>query len=237
MASTSRAACSVGNCGSSAGAGAASSIARIAGQWVCMAHCRGFPRSSARRRGRPLAMQYPYAPRPRRRRPPCPGPPKSAMRSNACSSRRRSPRCRSAPASRWRDGPAACRSSTASTPPASPRAPRASATRPTAALLRRRRLYVLLDHVDLYWNRWRDDAWLFRRLDVEGEWPCDGMPFVAVFFHWGYGLTAMLPLDPAATVRGWSAGRSPEMCWRGDLGNCATRGLDMRLRRRPGAAR
>jgi hypothetical protein len=60
-----------------------------------------------------------------------------------------------------------------------------------AALLRRRRLYVLLDHVDLYWNRWRDDTWLFRHLDVEGEWPRDGRPFVAVFFHWGYGLTAM----------------------------------------------
>jgi hypothetical protein len=57
-----------------------------------------------------------------------------------------------------------------------------------AALLRRRRLYVLLDHVDLYWTRWHGDAWILRHLEVRGDWPRDGKPFVVVFFHWGNGL-------------------------------------------------
>lgn len=57
-----------------------------------------------------------------------------------------------------------------------------------AALLRRRRLYVLLDHVDVYWTRWRADAWIERHLVVQGQWPADGKPFVVLFVHWGNGL-------------------------------------------------
>jgi hypothetical protein len=60
-----------------------------------------------------------------------------------------------------------------------------------AALRRRRRLYVLLDHVDLYWNRWRDDAWVLRHVRTLGHWPEGDRPFVAVFFHWGFGLSAI----------------------------------------------
>lgn len=57
-----------------------------------------------------------------------------------------------------------------------------------AALLVRRRLYVLFDHVDIYRSRWRSDRAILEELAVEGEWPNDGQPFVVVFFHWGTGL-------------------------------------------------
>lgn len=68
------------------------------------------------------------------------------------------------------------------------------------ALLRRRRLYVLLDHVDLYWNRFRDPAWVLRNVQIEGRWPAGEKPFVAVFYHWGYGLTAMRHLSATSHV-------------------------------------
>jgi hypothetical protein len=55
------------------------------------------------------------------------------------------------------------------------------------AFRRRRRLYVLLDHVDVYWSLWNDDAWILRHLRVEGRWPDDGRPFAVLFVHWGNG--------------------------------------------------
>jgi len=70
-----------------------------------------------------------------------------------------------------------------------------------AALLRRRRLYVLLDHVDLYWSRWHSDRWITRHLAVQGDWPDDGRPFVVVFFHWGNGLCGIRHL----AIRGFRA--------------------------------
>jgi hypothetical protein len=112
-----------------------------------------------------------------------------------------------------------------------------------AALRRRRRLYVLLDHVDLYWNRWRDDAWFLRHVRTHGQWPVGDRPFVAVFFHWGFGLSAIRhlgasgrhaslvgrPIDPASlSHRPWqlryararyaaaaAAGRAPVIFWGG----------------------
>lgn len=72
--------------------------------------------------------------------------------------------------------------------------------RDRAALLRRRRLYVLMDHVDLYWNRLRDPAWVLGNIRVEGRWPQDTRPFVAIFFHWGYGLSAMRHLAASGHV-------------------------------------
>ncbi len=59
------------------------------------------------------------------------------------------------------------------------------------ALRRRRRFYVLLDHVDLYWARWRGKRFIERHLEVCGAWPNDGRPFVVVFYHWGNGLLAL----------------------------------------------
>ncbi len=69
------------------------------------------------------------------------------------------------------------------------------------ALLRRRRLYVLLDHVDLFWTRWHGDRWIARHLRIEGDWPADGKPFVVVFFHWGNGLFGIRHL----AIRGFRA--------------------------------
>lgn len=70
-----------------------------------------------------------------------------------------------------------------------------------AALRRRRRLYVLLDHVDLYWTRWRSDRFVERSLRVVGDWPDDGRPFAVVFFHWGNGLCGIHHLR----IRGFRA--------------------------------
>ncbi len=60
-----------------------------------------------------------------------------------------------------------------------------------AALRRRRRFYVLLDHIDLYWTRWRGDRFVRDHIDVRGAWPDDGKPFVVVLYHWGNGLFAL----------------------------------------------
>lgn len=62
------------------------------------------------------------------------------------------------------------------------------------ALARRRRFYVLIDHVDLYWSWWRSERFFRRLVEVRGRWPDDGRPFVVVFFHWGNGLLGIRDL-------------------------------------------
>jgi lauroyl/myristoyl acyltransferase len=64
-----------------------------------------------------------------------------------------------------------------------------------ARFLRRRRRYVLLDHVDLYWSRHRSDDWHRRHLRLVGAWPTDRRSFVAVFYHYGHGMLAMRSLS------------------------------------------
>lgn len=91
------------------------------------------------------------------------------------------------------------------------------------ALRRRRRFYVLVEHVDLYWARWRGDRFVRGHIDVRGAWPDDGTPFIAVFYHWGNGLfavrhlalagyTAHLVLRPVDDVQ---LGHRPIQVWYG----------------------
>jgi hypothetical protein len=127
--------------------------------------------------------------------------------------------------------------------PAGPRAQAFGLAPDVRAFERRLRLYYLLDHTDLYLARWFGDSWWRRHLKVEGAWPEDGKPFVAVFYHSGNGLFAMRhlawhtgaanlvgrPLDEDEArrrpIRGWygraryaecaRSGRAPVIFWGG----------------------
>jgi len=60
------------------------------------------------------------------------------------------------------------------------------------AFRRRQRLYLLLEHADLFLSLTRSRHWFARHVRTEGRWP--PAPFVAVFFHYGTGLWSLRDL-------------------------------------------
>ena len=62
------------------------------------------------------------------------------------------------------------------------------------AFRRRQRLYLLLEHADLFLSLTRSGRWFTRHVRVHGAWPAPGRPFSAVFFHYGTGLWSMRQL-------------------------------------------
>jgi hypothetical protein len=66
------------------------------------------------------------------------------------------------------------------------------------AFRRRQRLYLLLEHTDLFLSLTRGRRWFARHVRVHGSWPAAGQRYSAVFFHYGTGLWAMRNLAEAA---------------------------------------
>jgi hypothetical protein len=70
---------------------------------------------------------------------------------------------------------------------------------------RQRRLWMLVDHADLYLSRTRGDGWMRRNLDITGNWPRSGQAALLLTFHWGAGMwglrsAAAAGLTPNALV-------------------------------------
>ena len=66
------------------------------------------------------------------------------------------------------------------------------------AFRRRQRLYLLLEHADLFLSLTRGRRWFERHVRVHGAWPAPGTRYSAVFFHYGTGLWSMRNLAEAA---------------------------------------
>ena len=66
------------------------------------------------------------------------------------------------------------------------------------AFRRRQRLYLLLEHADLFLSLTRSRRWFARHVRVHGAWPGEGKPYSAVFFHFGTGLWSMRQLASEA---------------------------------------
>lgn len=64
-------------------------------------------------------------------------------------------------------------------------------TEQAADWIAQRRLVTLLDHADLYLALTRSNAWMYRHLHVEGQWPSGELPGIVCTFHWGAGMWSL----------------------------------------------